>query len=92
MPFRCRFNLKGEEIKDNKKYTVKEYSTSIYLQIESLSVLDTGVYTLEAKNDYMTDKINFTLDVMGIEKMRPLRYSLGSGPEGGMYNRLPWMP
>jgi len=37
------------------------------LKIMSLSVMDSGNYTLEAKNDYMIEKLNFTLNVIGIE-------------------------
>jgi len=41
-------------------------ATGTILKIRSLNVLDMGNYTLEAKNEYTTEKMNFTLDIMGI--------------------------
>jgi len=46
---------------------VNTSATATILKIISLNVLDTGNYTLEAKNDYMIEKLNFTLNVKGIE-------------------------
>lgn len=65
--FTTRFKPNGEEIIENPKYFINTSATSTILKIISLSVMDTGNYTLEAKNDYMIEKLNFTLDVLGIE-------------------------
>lgn len=41
--------------------------TATILKINNLEITDTGDYMLEAKNDYMIQKLNFTLDIIGIE-------------------------
>lgn len=65
--YRFKSNPQSEEIIEGPKYIVNTSATATMLKIISLSVKDTGNYTLEAKNDYMIEKLNFTLDVMGIE-------------------------
>lgn len=57
--------MKGEEITNNFKYSVTTTSTSTVLRIMSLNIMDTGVYTLEAKNEAIIKNLNLTLDVMG---------------------------
>lgn len=44
---------------------MNKLSKSVSLAISSLKLLDSGVYTLEAKNYYITEKLNFTLEVTG---------------------------
>jgi len=56
----------GEEIVESPKYSTNTTATGTILKIRSLNVLDMGNYTLEAKNEYTTEKLNFTLDIMGI--------------------------
>lgn len=56
--------MNGEEIIQNSKYLVTTTSTTTILKIMSLNVMDTGVYVLEAKNENIIKKLNFTLDVM----------------------------
>jgi len=63
----CRFKPNSEEIIESPKYFVNTSATATILKIMSLSVMDSGNYTLEAKNDYMIEKLNFTLNVIGIE-------------------------
>lgn len=63
----CRFKPNHEEIIENPKYFVNTSATATILKIISLNVMDTGNYTLEAKNDYMIEKLNFTLDVIGMK-------------------------
>ncbi|XP_012522394.1 vascular endothelial growth factor receptor 1 isoform X2 [Monomorium pharaonis] len=58
------FKPNHEEIIENTKYFVNTSATATILKIISLNVMDTGNYTLEAKNDYMIKKLNFTLDVI----------------------------
>ncbi|XP_011698334.1 PREDICTED: vascular endothelial growth factor receptor 1 isoform X2 [Wasmannia auropunctata] len=58
------FKPNNEEIIENPKYFVNTSATATILKIMSLNVLDTGNYTLEAKNDYIIEKVNFTLDVI----------------------------
>jgi len=62
----CRLKPNGEEIVESPKYSMNTTVTSTVLRIRSLNVLDMGNYTLEAKNEYETKKMNFTLDIMGI--------------------------
>lgn len=64
---RFKSNPQSEEIIEGPKYVVNTSATATMLKIMSLSVKDTGNYTLEAKNDYIIKKLNFTLDVIGIE-------------------------
>ncbi|KAL0113762.1 hypothetical protein PUN28_012704 [Cardiocondyla obscurior] len=63
-PYLQWFKPNGEEIVDSLKYVVNTSATTTILKILSLSVMDTGNYTLEAKNDHMIKKLNFTLDVI----------------------------
>ncbi|XP_039309901.1 vascular endothelial growth factor receptor 1 isoform X2 [Solenopsis invicta] len=59
------FKPNHEEIRENlEKYFVNTSATVTILKIILLNVMDTGIYTLEAKNDYMIEKLNFTLDVI----------------------------
>ncbi|KYN07332.1 Vascular endothelial growth factor receptor 1 [Cyphomyrmex costatus] len=58
------FKPNSEEIIDSPKYFVNTSATATILKIISLSVMDSGNYTLEAKNDYMIEKLNFTLNVI----------------------------
>nr|XP_012229232.1 PREDICTED: vascular endothelial growth factor receptor kdr-like isoform X1 [Linepithema humile] len=58
------FNMNDEEITKNSKYSVTTTSTSTILKIMLLTLMDRGVYTLEAKNKDIIEKLNFTLDVM----------------------------
>lgn len=60
-----RFKPNGEEIIGNPKYFINTSATVTILKIISLGVIDSGNYTLEAKNDYMIEKLDFTLDVIG---------------------------
>lgn len=55
------------KIEPRTKYTIKINPTSTVLKITSLEVTDTGNYTVEADNKYVTKKINFTLDVLGVK-------------------------
>jgi hypothetical protein len=52
-------------VEDNK-YSVNTSSTFTILKIRSLSLMDTGVYTLKAKNQDIAEKLDFTLKVIGI--------------------------
>ncbi|KYM91172.1 Vascular endothelial growth factor receptor 1 [Atta colombica] len=58
------FKPNSEEIIESPKYFVNTSATATILKIMSLSVMDSGNYTLEAKNDYMIEKLNFTLNVI----------------------------
>ncbi|RLU26184.1 hypothetical protein DMN91_002350 [Ooceraea biroi] len=53
-----------EEIVESQKYSMNTTATGTILKIRSLNVLDMGNYTLEAKNEYITEKMNFTLDII----------------------------
>ncbi|XP_071630624.1 vascular endothelial growth factor receptor 1 isoform X1 [Temnothorax longispinosus] len=57
------FKPNGEEIIESPKYFMNTSATAT-LKINTLSVMDSGNYTLEAKNDFMIEKLNFTLDVI----------------------------
>ncbi|XP_071570035.1 vascular endothelial growth factor receptor 1 isoform X1 [Temnothorax nylanderi] len=57
------FKPNGEEIIEGPKYFINTSATAT-LKINTLSVMDSGNYTLEAKNDFMMEKLNFTLDVI----------------------------
>ncbi|XP_011871094.1 PREDICTED: vascular endothelial growth factor receptor 1 isoform X2 [Vollenhovia emeryi] len=63
-PYLQWFKPNGEEIIESPKYFMNTSATATTLKIISLSVMDTGNYTLEAKNDYTIEKVNFTLDVI----------------------------
>ncbi|XP_011631711.1 vascular endothelial growth factor receptor 1-like, partial [Pogonomyrmex barbatus] len=58
------YNPNGVEITGNQKYFVNTSATATILKIISLNVRDTGNYTIEAKNDQIIEKLNFTLDVI----------------------------
>jgi len=46
---------------------VNTSTTVTILRINNLAITDAGDYILEAKNDYTIKKLNFTLDIIGIE-------------------------
>ncbi|XP_018340861.1 PREDICTED: vascular endothelial growth factor receptor 1 isoform X1 [Trachymyrmex septentrionalis] len=58
------FKPNSDEIIESPKYFVNTSATATILKIMSLSIIDSGNYTLEAKNDYMIEKLNFTLNVI----------------------------
>lgn len=67
--FYYRFDPKGQEITTSQKYSVNTSVTASYsiLKINNIGITDAGDYILEAKNDYTIKKLNFTLDVIGIQ-------------------------
>ncbi|XP_029159072.1 vascular endothelial growth factor receptor kdr-like isoform X2 [Nylanderia fulva] len=58
------FKPNGQEITENQKYFVNISTTATILKIRNLEITDTGDYILEAKNDYLIKKLNFTLDII----------------------------
>ncbi|XP_025269674.1 vascular endothelial growth factor receptor 1 isoform X3 [Camponotus floridanus] len=58
------FEPKGQEITPSQKYFVNTSTTVTILRINNLAITDAGDYILEAKNDYMIKKLNFTLDII----------------------------
>ncbi|XP_072744995.1 vascular endothelial growth factor receptor 1 isoform X2 [Anoplolepis gracilipes] len=58
------FKPNGQEVTENLKYSVNTSTTATILQIRNLELTDTGDYILEAKNDQMIIKLNFTLDII----------------------------
>jgi len=55
------------ELITEDKFSVNTSSTFTILKIKSLNLMDAGVYTVVAKNRYITERLNFTLKVTGIQ-------------------------
>ncbi|XP_050465212.1 vascular endothelial growth factor receptor 1 isoform X2 [Cataglyphis hispanica] len=58
------FKPNGQEITESPKYSVNTSTTATILKISNLEITDTGDYILEAKNDHMIQKLNFTLNIL----------------------------